>query len=117
MGRAHSAAARTTVYAELNIDLHGLTPLLLTCELPDIGTGTISASMIDGLIGAGVTGFPEGRVARRTVDSITAPSGCVEFSVSSVRDIELEVTGFIPCTRQAECPPGLTCDVAIQQCR
>ncbi|MCK6544452.1 hypothetical protein L6R52_01150 [Myxococcota bacterium] len=111
------AAARSTVYAELNIDLHGLTPLLLTCELPDTGTATISAGMISGLIGAGVTGFPEGRVARRTVDSITEPSGCVEFTVSSVRDVDLEVTGFIPCTRQAECPPNLTCDVAIQQCR
>jgi hypothetical protein len=109
--------ARTSVFVELNIDLHGLTPLILTCDLPDTGTGTIAASVIEGLIGAGVTGFPEARVARRTADRLARPEGCVDFTIASVREVDLEVTGFVPCTRTAECPPGLTCDVSIQQCR
>lgn len=111
------ARARSTVYLELNIDLHGLTPLLLTCDLPDTGTATVSATMIDGLIGGGVTGFPEARVTRRTMDSLTAAEGCVDFAVSSGREIDIEVTGFIPCARQQDCPSPLTCDLAIQQCR
>ncbi len=110
-------AAPTSVYIELNIDLHGLTPLLLVCDVPDTGTATISASMINGFIAGGVTGFPEGRVTRRTGDSITRPEGCVDFTLYSTRRVELEVTGFIPCTGPAECPAPLTCDVAIQQCR
>lgn len=112
-----AADARTSVYIELNIDLHGLTPLLLVCDVPDTGTATVSANIIRGFIANGVTGFPEGRVTRRTGDSITRPEGCVDFTVSSTRRVELEVTGFIPCTGPAECPAPLTCDVAIQQCR
>lgn len=112
-----AAGARSSVFVELNIDLHGLTPLLLTCELPDTGTATVSREMIDGLIGAGVTGFPEGRVTRRTADRLQAPEGCVDFVVSSSRKVELQVTGFIPCSAPTDCPAPLTCDLAIQQCR
>jgi hypothetical protein len=105
------------VFVDLNIDLHGLTPLVLNCEVPDMGSATIAASLIDGLIGAGVTGFPEGRVTRRTADSQRGPEGCLDFLVTSGRKIALEVTGFIPCNSQADCPEGQTCNVAIQQCR
>ena len=58
-----------------------------------MGSATIAASLIDGLIGAGVTGFPEGRVTRRTADSQRGPEGCLDFLVTSGRKIALEVTG------------------------
>lgn len=112
-----AAASPTNVFIELNIDLHGLTPLLLVCDVPDTGTATISANIVNQFISGGVTGFPEGRVTRRTADSLVRPEGCVDFTVYSTRRVELEVTGFIPCTGPGECPAPLMCDVAIQQCR
>jgi hypothetical protein len=114
---APGEGARSRVFVELNIDQHGVTPLTMTCDLPDTGAATIPASVVDGLIGAGVTGFPTGRVTRRTVDSQRADGGaCVELVVSSVRQIGVEVTGHVPCARDSDCPPPLTCNLLIQQC-
>lgn len=113
---APPAGARSTVYLEINVDQHGITPLTLTCELPDTGSAILPASVIDGLMGAGVTGYPVGRVTRRTMDSITHDDQCVEFMVSSVSSVAVEVTGHIPCARQEDCPSTMLCNTEIQQC-
>jgi hypothetical protein len=109
--------ARSRVLVELTIDQHGLTPVTAACDLPDTGSALIPAAVVDGLVAAGVTGFPSGRVTRRTVDSVTVGDQCAEFIVSSVRDLQLEVTGFVPCISTADCPSGTTCTLAIQQCQ
>lgn len=109
--------ARSRVLVELTIDQHGLTPVTAVCDLPDTGSAVIPSAVVDGLVAAGVTGFPSGRVTRRTVDSITVDGQCAEFVVSSVRDLELEVTGFVPCVSNDDCPTGTTCTLAIQQCQ
>ena len=109
--------ARSRVLLELTIDQHGLTPVTAVCDLPDTGSAVIPSAVVDGLVAAGVTGFPSGRITRRTVDSVTVGDQCAEFIVSSVRDLELEVTGFVPCLSTADCPSGTTCTLAIQQCQ
>jgi len=107
--------ARSELYFELNIDQHGLTPVNLVCSLPDTGHAVVPVAATDGLIGAGVTGFPTGRVARRTIDSADFDGRCVELVVSSVRPVAVEVTGHLPCTSHEDCPSGV-CDLEIQQC-
>lgn len=114
---AAAADARSRVLLELTIDQHGLTPVTAACDLPDTGSAVIPSAVIDGLVAAGVTGFPSGRITRRTVDSITVGDECADFVVSSVRDLQLEVTGFVPCISTADCPSGTTCTLAIQQCQ
>jgi hypothetical protein len=108
--------ARSSIFLELSIDLHGLTPLRLECELPDTGEATLPLSVIDALVGAGVTGFPEGRFTRRTADSVVHEGECAEFFVTSVRQVAVEVSGHVPCSTDQECPPPLTCNTTIQQC-
>jgi Cys-rich repeat protein len=109
--------ARSRVVLELTIDQHGLTPVTAVCDFDDVGTARVPAGIVDGLIAAGVTGFPSGRVTRRTADSVMVDDLCVDFSVTSIRNLSLEVTGFVPCTSDANCPEGTTCQLAIQQCQ
>jgi len=110
--------AMSRIYMEINIDQHGLTPLVLSCNLPDTGSASIPSAIIDGLMDAGVTGFPTGLVKRRTEDSFTAPQGCVDFFVTSVRNMTVEVSGHTPCTSPDDCTPPEVCDLdpTIQQC-
>jgi len=108
--------SRSRVYTEINIDQHGVTPLNLVCDFPDTGEGTISQGLIDGLVQAGVTGFPSGKATRRTADSMTAAEGCVEFLVTSVRQAAVEVSGHTPCTSDANCQEPLHCNLLVQQC-
>lgn len=110
------AGARSRLYLEINIDQHGITPLNLVCDLEDTGEGTISQALIDAFVQAGVTGFPSGKVTRRTADTTTTDEGCVEFFVTSVRQTAVEVTGHIPCTSDANCPEPLHCNLLSQQC-
>ena len=109
---------RARVLVEMNIDQHGLTPLTLVCDLPDTGQATLPVGATDALIAAGVTGFPSGRLTRRTADSFTDPGAtrCVDFFVTSVRAMTVSVAGHVPCTRDADCPPPEVCDLLIQQC-
>lgn len=109
--------ARSTVKVAINIDQHGLTPLTLVCELADTGSATIPSSVIDALFANGVTGFPSASAVRHTVDSIDGDIGCVDFQVTSVAAADVEVTGYIPCTTDENCPAPLHCNKEIEQCQ
>lgn len=111
------AGARSRILIELTIDQHGLTPVTAVCDVEDTGSAVIPAAVVDGLVAAGVTGFPSGRMTRRTVDSISEGGRCADFTVSSVCDLDLTVTGFVPCVSNDDCPLGTTCNLPIQQCQ
>jgi len=115
---APSAGARSHVQFRLNIDQHGTSPATLICDFPDTGSATVPATMIDGLRAAGVTGWPAGSVTRRTADHtvLSDGEGCVEFAVSSPRNVNVTVSGYIPCNDANPCPEGLECNEAIELC-
>lgn len=106
----------TSIGIELTIDQHGSSPLSLTCELADTGSGKVPAELIDQLITSGVSGFPNGRIQRRSVDHVDAKLGCIELSVGSTLAARVRVAGFTPCKSDADCPSGTTCDLAQERC-
>ncbi len=110
------AAGPARILLRLNIDQHGNSPVQVFCDLPDTGTATVPASLVDELLGFGVSGFPSGDLFRRTVDSVTIEYGCVEFLVFSHRQATVQVAGHIPCNDPDDCPPPLTCDLPTNTC-
>jgi hypothetical protein len=106
----------TTVLVELTIDQHGTSPLSLACEFGDTGNAAVPAAIIDALIGAGVSGFPNGKLTRRTVDHVELGSGCVELAVGSPLAASIRVAGYTPCNATGDCPEGLACNVPLQRC-
>lgn len=104
------------IQVRLNIDQHGNTPVELICELKDTGSVMVPASLVDQLIGFGVTGFPSGNVTRHTVDSTTVGPGCVRFEVYSHALGVLEVADHIPCDAAHPCPAGKNCDLKTGTC-
>ncbi len=108
--------ARSHLYLTLNIDLHGISPARVFCEFPDVGSAEIPASIVDGLIGSGVSGFPQGTMTRRTADRAEVGEGCVDFVVASPRSVDVDVVGFIPCNQQTPCPDGYECNLALEIC-
>jgi hypothetical protein len=110
------ATSRARVYLELGIDQHGASPVTLACSFDDSGAGVVPASVVDALIGAGVSGFPSGRLLRRTVDSVDTSVGCVDLVVGSPREASVSVAGFTPCDEPEDCPEGLVCDLEIELC-
>ncbi|MCK6592025.1 MAG: hypothetical protein L6Q76_31115 [Polyangiaceae bacterium] len=111
-----SSAPHATVRVRLNIDQHGNSPVELVCDVKDMGTVTIPASLIDQLVGFGVTGFPSGHVSRHTLDSTNVGPGCVRFEVFSHVLGDLQVAGHIPCDAATPCPMGMTCDLMTGTC-
>jgi len=107
---------RSVMHVEMSIDLHGVTPVNLVCNFPDTGTATVSSEMVDLLIAAGVSGFPRGIAARRTLDSMETDAGCVDFQVRSVATLTIEVLGYIPCRNDSDCTLPETCNLETQQC-
>ncbi len=113
---APTSGGPSEVLVSLNIDQHGVSPATMFCVLPDTGEGTIPASVLDGLFGAGVSGFPAGQLTRRTADSVTNELGCVDFLARSPRTVPVDVVGYIPCDAMTPCPKGLDCNLAIGLC-
>lgn len=113
---AAAPGARTEVLLQLRIDQHGLTPASLECVFADDGEGTVPADTLDTLIGFGLTGFPAGSLARRTVDHAELGAGCIELHASSSRLARVEIEGYTPCRRDDECPEGQTCNEALERC-
>jgi hypothetical protein len=108
--------ARTRVTVELSVDQHGLSPLTLACEFEDTGTATIPASVVDRLLDSGVSGFPNGRIFRRTADRIVFDFGCVDLLVGSPLAADVSVAGVVPCKKVADCPMGQTCNLMQELC-
>jgi hypothetical protein len=106
----------TRVLIEMTIDQHGTSPLSLACDFPDTGSATIPASIIDQLINSGVTGFPNGRITRRTADHVDLDVGCVDLIVGSRLSASVAVAGYTPCNGPEDCPDDETCNVPLERC-
>jgi hypothetical protein len=116
---APAAPVRTRIDFRLNIDQHGNSPVNLVCSFDDDGAAEIPASLIDALFTAGVSGFPNGALTRETVDSMpigAGGEGCVELRIGSPRRGMVTVSGHTPCNGPNDCPPGQTCNIAINTC-
>jgi hypothetical protein len=88
----------------------------MTCLTEDDGELEITAKLIDALLDAGISGFPTGNVYRETLDSVELDAGCVELGVGAHEQRTLKVAGYVPCMKQADCPDGQTCNVALERC-
>jgi hypothetical protein len=108
--------AGTSVLVELTIDQHGSSPLSLSCEFPDTGSAAIPSELVDQMIGAGVSGFPNGRITRRTADHLTLDVGCIELAVGSPLAASVAVAGFTPCNGPEDCPSNQQCNLDLELC-
>jgi hypothetical protein len=98
------------IVVSLDIGHHGGIAARVECNVPDNGSATISASMINKLIEKGTAGFPSINVSRRTADSATVGPGCTEFAVASPVEQIIEVDGVISCNdNDLRCPAGRVC--------
>lgn len=108
---------RTRVELQILIDQHGSSPMFLTCDFADAGRAIVSATIVDALLDAGISGFPSGKLTRATTDSASLEAGgCVEFRVASPRTLAVRVAGHVPCKKPADCPGGQTCNLAKETC-
>jgi hypothetical protein len=116
LGRAGGLRGAFGGVPKINIDQHGITPTALYCTFVDDGEGTVPAALLKTLIGQGVTGFPDGSLTRRTVDSTAVGAGCAELVVSSFLDADVNVVGYTPCTNDEMCPEGQHCNEKLERC-
>lgn len=111
------AVHRATVQLTVNVDQHGATPLFLVCETADDGAAEVPPALVDAFLAAGISGWPNGRLERHTVDRAEVDGGCVDFEVRWVAlPAEVSVDGHTPCQDPTDCPPGRTCDTETEQC-
>ena len=79
------------IFMSMDIAHHGGGAARIECDVPDTGSATIPAGLINQLLDRGSAGFPKLTLTRRTVDSVTIAPGCVDFLVSS--SVERPLTG------------------------
>jgi len=114
---APSGAVRSKVLAIMSVDQHGSSPVTLRCELDDTGSAQIPAAIINALLDSGISGYPNGRLVRRTADSMSIEAGgCVELLVTSPREVTVRVKGFVPCDKPEDCPEDQTCNMISHLC-
>ena len=104
------------VQLTLSIDQHGNSPAKVECVWEDVGSASVPAELTDALLAAGVSGYPNATLSRRTVDRAGVGDLCVEFRGGSPRQPDVRVAGHIPCDGPDDCPDGLTCDESINTC-
>ncbi|MFN7142847.1 MAG: hypothetical protein ACK4YP_03660 [Myxococcota bacterium] len=113
---APTGPVRTEVVLTLRIDQHGLTPSNIECVFADDGAAEVPADVLASLMEYGVSGFPAGDLARRTVDSADVGEGCVDLALTSSRLANITITGYTPCRDDRDCPDALTCNEAMERC-
>lgn len=111
-----AATEGVKVHLEMNLDQHGNSPIILTCDFDDDGSATVPASLIDELLNSGISGFPNGELRRQTVDSVPMGSLCMELVVSSGIVPSVQIDGHTPCNTTLDCPAGQICNAPINTC-
>jgi hypothetical protein len=107
------------VVLTLLIDQHGNAPRSLECRFADTGHGQVPRALLTALVASGVSGYPSGRLVRRSADSqvVQRPvAGCIDLLATSPRSVPVSVSGHIPCRKDADCPVDLTCDRPTETC-
>ncbi len=99
-----------------NIDQHGSSPLTMICELPDTGSASIPADLLEQIVANGVSGYPSSWIRRHTADSVPIPGGCADLLVYSHLAVDMQVEGHTPCSGDWDCPEGQRCDLERQTC-
>lgn len=113
---APGALSNARVLVTLNLSHHAGSSGLLTCDVADTGSLTISASLISQLINLGVAGFPTLTVTRTSVGWASITPGSVAFDVSSPISRTVTVDGYVSCTADADCTSG-TCNTDVKLCQ
>lgn len=118
---APTVETEARVYVKINIDQHGNSPVNMTCDFEDTGSGLISGTLITQLINFGVSGFPTIDFYRRTVDKVEVSpagleAGCAEFRVFSHIGYTVNVANHTPCKKDSDCSEGERCDQATETC-
>jgi len=75
----------------INLAQHMLVPTLI-CEVEDIGSYTVPATMTAALVSYGMQGAVEAWMYRFTVDSVEIEEGCVEMEIQTRKFWKLKVT-------------------------
>jgi hypothetical protein len=97
------------LHVELNVNQHGSTSSWVECDFVDSGAGEVPASLIDGLIARGLSGYPTLTGARRTATRVSIEPGCVDLLVASEVISDIQVDGIVSCDVSADCPLGQSC--------
>lgn len=107
-----NAPSKTTpgkVHIKVGVNLHGDVDTWFECDVPDTGSFTATAALTTELFKYGVSGFPGIELTRRTADTTTVPSGCLEFVVAAPVSRSLKVPGVDSCMDDGDCTGGKTC--------
>ncbi len=111
-----AAVSRGEIALSLNIDQHGTSPGTLLCSFEDDGEATVPAAVLQTLVDTGVTGFPSGALQRRTQDHADLTVGCMDLTLSSSSNVDVDVIGYTSCISDADCPEGQECNEELQIC-
>jgi hypothetical protein len=100
----------TQVQLNVIFNVHGATSGWIVCNVPDNGAFEIPAALVTNLIDLGLSGFPKIELVRRSIDTASIASGCVELSVYSLVKLAVEVEGLNSCNGQEDCEDGQICN-------
>jgi hypothetical protein len=113
-----AAPVATRMFVQVDIAFHGGIDAQIQYNVPDNGSLTVPASLVDALLARGVAGFPTAYLNRRTVDSTNVGDGCADFVMTTVFNgtsgIQLMIPGFTSCNKDTDCPTGMTCDPTLK---
>lgn len=96
-----NTAARVSIV--LNLTRHGGSAGYLECDVPDSGSLTIPANVLQALMDLGIAGFPQLVATRYTQGVAAVPGGRIALNVSSVAMPELSVDGLCSCFDSSDC--------------
>lgn len=103
------------LHAHLEIAHHGGKRGQLECDTTDDGELDIDATLIDGLINLGVSGFPTIVLTRSaSMSGSGEASEHVSLTVSASYESPVTIPGVISCTNNSECPDGQSCGMDLR---
>lgn len=108
--KAGAANSKVNVHILLDISQHGTSKGNIQCDVPDNGSLSIPATLVDALLALGVSGFPTVLVTRELVGRADSggPSN-VYLKLSAQYRQAVEIPGLVSCNDSAQCPSGQTC--------
>jgi hypothetical protein len=106
---------KVNVHVLLDISQHGTSKGNIQCDVPDSGSLSIPAAMMDALVDLGISGFPTVIVTREFQGGAAAGGPSKVFlKLSAPYRRAVEIPGLTSCNESSQCPAGQTCQADLK---
>lgn len=100
---------KSRIEVRLDISHHGGQKGEIVCDIEDIGSFNVPASLVTQLLNLGIAGYPVIEIMRVAIGTVVTSPGRVLLKMQTIESRQVQIPGLVSCSNDSDCPSGQAC--------